>query len=54
MKRGQIHGFSRASRRRMMQFLAKVRLDEGLPLFGTTTYPDILPRESEYWFQASQ
>ena len=46
-KRGQIHGFSRASRRRMMQFLAKVRLDEALPLFGTTTYPDIFPDEAE-------
>jgi hypothetical protein len=46
-KRGQIHGFSRASRRRMMQFLAKVCLDEGLPLFGTTTYPDIFPDEAE-------
>lgn len=46
-KRGQIHGFSRASRRRMMQLLAKVRLDELLPLFGTTTYPDIFPDEAE-------
>jgi hypothetical protein len=46
-KRGQIHGFSRASRCRMMQFLAKVRLDELLPLFGTTTYPDIFPDEAE-------
>jgi hypothetical protein len=46
-KRGQIHGFSRASRRRMMQFLAKVRLDEQLPLFGTTTYPDIFPEDAE-------
>jgi hypothetical protein len=46
-KRGQIHGFSRASRRRMMQFLAKVRLDDGLPLFGTTTYPDIFPEQAE-------
>jgi hypothetical protein len=46
-KRGQIHGFSRASRRRMMQYLAKVRLDEGLPLFGTTTYPDIFPEAAE-------
>jgi len=46
-KRGQIHGFSRASRRRMMQFLAKVCLDEALPLFGTTTYPDIFPDEAE-------
>jgi len=46
-KRGKIHGFSRASRRRMMQLLAKVRLDEALPLFGTTTYPDIFPEEAE-------
>jgi len=46
-KRGQIHGFSRAARRRMMQFLAKVRLDELLPLFGTTTYPDMFPDEAE-------
>ena len=46
-KRGLIHGFSRASRRRMMQFLAKIRLDEGLPLFGTTTYPDIFPDDAE-------
>lgn len=46
-KRGQIHGFSRASRRRMMQLLAKVCLDGLLPLFGTTTYPDIFPDEAE-------
>ena len=46
-KRGLIHGFSRSSRRRMMQFLAKVRLDGLLPLFGTTTYPDIFPDEAE-------
>ncbi len=46
-KRGQIRGFSRASRRRMMQFLAKVCLDGLLPLFGTTTYPDIFPDEAE-------
>jgi hypothetical protein len=46
-KRGQIHGFSRASRRRMMQFLAKVCLDGLLPLFGSTTYPDIFPDEAE-------
>jgi hypothetical protein len=46
-KRGEIHGFSRASRRRMMQFLAKVRLNELLPLFGTTTYPDIFPTEAD-------
>jgi len=46
-KRGLIHGFSRSSRRRMMQFLAKVCLDGLLPLFGTTTYPDIFPDEAE-------
>ncbi|MGA9778083.1 MAG: hypothetical protein WBS33_07400 [Verrucomicrobiia bacterium] len=47
-KRGRIQEFSRASRRRMMQFLAKVILDEIiLPLFGTTTYPDIFPGEAE-------
>jgi hypothetical protein len=47
-KRGKIQEFSRASRRRMMQFLAKVILDEIiLPLFGTTTYPDIFPDEAE-------
>ena len=46
-KRGRITGFSRTSRRRMMLFLAKVRLTEdSLPLFGTTTYPDIFPEEA--------
>lgn len=45
-KRGEIHGFSRSSRRRMMQFLAKVCLDAGLPRFGTTTYPDIFPDDA--------
>jgi hypothetical protein len=37
-KRGQIQEFSQALRRRMVQWLAKVRLDETPPLFGTTTY----------------
>lgn len=46
-KRGRIATFSRASRRRMMLFLAKVRLaDDNLPLFGTTTYPDLFPEEA--------
>ncbi len=46
-KRGRINSFSRQSRRRMMLFLAKVRLTEdNLPLFGTTTYPDIFPEET--------
>lgn len=42
-KRGQIHEFSRASRRRMMHYLATHWLEGLLPLFGTTTYPDIFP-----------
>jgi len=47
-KRGEIQEFSRGSRRRMMHFLAKVVLvDENLPLFGTTTYPDMFPEEAE-------
>ncbi len=46
-KRGRIAIFSKASRRRMMLFLAKVRLvEDKLPLFGTTTYPDIFPEET--------
>ncbi|MFO1514333.1 MAG: hypothetical protein U1F83_15730 [Verrucomicrobiota bacterium] len=45
-KRGCVQEFSRGSRRRMRLFLAKVRLDEGLPLFGTTTYPDIFPDDA--------
>ena len=46
-KRGRIATFSRASRRRMMLFLAKVRLaEDNLPLFGTTTYPDLFPEET--------
>jgi hypothetical protein len=47
-KRGKIQEFSRASRRRMMQCLAKVVLEEALlPQFATTTYPDIFPEEAE-------
>jgi hypothetical protein len=46
-KRGQIHAFSRASRRRMMLYLATLWLDGLLPLFGTTTYPDIFPEDAE-------
>jgi hypothetical protein len=46
-KRGRIATFSRASRRRMMLFLAKVRLaEDSLPLFGTTTYPDMFPEDA--------
>jgi hypothetical protein len=47
-KRGIVKEFSRTSRMRMMKFLAKIRLaDDFLPLFGTTTYPDIFPTEAE-------
>src|SRR5690349_16636294 len=46
-KRGRVQEFSKASRRRMRLFLAKVRLEDGnLPLFGTTTYPDLFPEEA--------
>jgi len=45
-KRGQIHEFSRASRRRMMHYLATLWLEGLLPLFGTTTYPDIFPEDA--------
>jgi hypothetical protein len=45
--RGRINTFSRRSRRRMMLLLAKVRLGEdNLPLFGTTTYPDMFPEDA--------
>src|ERR1039457_5355868 len=46
-KRGQIHAFSRASRRRMMHYLATLWLEGLLPLFGTTTYLDIFPEDAE-------
>jgi hypothetical protein len=46
-KRGQIHAISRASRRRMMHYLATLWLEGLLPLFGTTTYPDIFPEDAE-------
>jgi len=46
-KRGKVQEFSKASRRRMRLFLAKVHLDDkSLPLFGTTTYPDLFPDEA--------
>lgn len=45
--RGRINTFSRRSRRRMMLFLGKVRMDgKHLPLFGTTTYPDMFPEDA--------
>jgi hypothetical protein len=43
--RGEIAGFSRKSRKRMMDTLAKVRMgdDVELPLFVTLTFPDWVP-----------
>jgi hypothetical protein len=42
-KRNGIKGFSSASRRRLMQTIAKVRRDAELPLFVTLTYPGVFP-----------
>lgn len=42
-QRGQVHGFSKQSRRRLMQTIAKVRKDADLPCFVTLTYPDRFP-----------
>ncbi len=44
--RGKVREFSRASRTLMRNLLGKVRMDkDNLPLFVTTTYPDIFPTE---------
>lgn len=40
--RGAVRGFSRAARKRMIEFMASIR-NEGSMLFMTLTYPDILP-----------
>lgn len=41
-KRGKIRGFSNAARKRMIEFLAKIR-HPGHMIFVTLTYPDIFP-----------
>lgn len=41
--RGQVNGFSSASRLRLMRTIASVRLDAELPLFITLTYPESFP-----------
>ena len=46
-KRGRIHGFSQASRLRLMRVIAKVKRDADLPLFVTLTYPDEFPSPEE-------
>lgn len=46
--RGEISGFSRRSRSRLMRKLAKIDKTE-LPLFITLTYPDEFPTDSEIY-----
>lgn len=46
--RGDVVGFSRASRKRMMEFMMKARFDGAL-LFATMTYPDHFPIEPLQW-----
>jgi len=41
--RGGIKGFSRQSRRRLLELIASVRRDAELPVFITLTYPDKFP-----------
>lgn len=43
--RGQIDGFSWASRRRLMQTIGKVKRDADLPAFVTLTYPGEFPTD---------
>lgn len=47
-KRGAVKGFSRASRKRMIEFMSCVR-GAGSLLFVTLTYPDIFPLDSSVW-----
>jgi len=42
-KRGKINGFSRASRRRLLYTIARIKREATLPLFVTLTYPDKFP-----------
>lgn len=46
-KRGKVKGFSFASRRRLMQTIARIRLDASLPMFVTLTYPNEFPSPME-------
>lgn len=46
-KRGKVKGFSFASRRRLMQTIARIRLDAPLPMFVTLTYPNEFPSPME-------
>ena len=42
-RRGRISGFSRSSRYRLMQTIARIRRDAEMPNFVTLTYPDEFP-----------
>lgn len=46
-RRGCINGFSRGSRRRLMQKIACIRRDAELPVFVTLTYPQNFPSPGE-------
>jgi len=46
-KRGKVKGFSRGSRRRLMQTIAKIKPDGVLPCFVTITYPNEFPSPIE-------
>lgn len=49
-QRGAVSGFSRASRRRLLQFLHMIdRERSGLPLFVTLTYPREWPGDPRRW-----
>lgn len=46
-KRGAVKGFTVASRRRLMQTIARIRRDAELPCFVTLTYPSEFPSPKE-------
>ena len=46
-RRGVVKGFSGAARRRMMNYMAGIRLDAALPVFVTLTYPYIFPEPKQ-------
>lgn len=48
-RRGNVRGFSKRSRKRLIEFMARVRLS-GAMFFVTLTYPDVFPVEDpEQW-----
>jgi len=46
-KRGKITKFSKASRRRLLYTIARIKRDAKLPMFVTLTYPDKYPSPGE-------